>query len=106
MDLIWQYVSYYAGITGGRGIMILKPTQNNVVVRYLEQEEKTAGGLFLPNTVNGQRDRVEVIAVGPKVEFLSAGDTVIISPATKGVEIDNMLIIKDAHILARVASNE
>ena len=43
----------------------LKPLGNRVLVRRLEAEESTKGGIILPDTAKKKQEMVEVIAVGP-----------------------------------------
>ncbi len=43
----------------------LKPLADRVVVRPLEAEEKTAGGLYIPDTAKEKPQQGEVIAIGP-----------------------------------------
>lgn len=43
----------------------LKPLADRVVVRKLEAEEKTAGGIVLPDTAKEKPQQGEVLAVGP-----------------------------------------
>jgi chaperonin GroES len=45
--------------------MNLKPLADRVIVRALEAEEKTAGGLFIPDTAKEKPQQGEVVAVGP-----------------------------------------
>jgi len=45
--------------------MKLRPLGDHVVIRPLEAEEKTAGGIVLPDTAKQQQTQGEVIAVGP-----------------------------------------
>ena len=44
---------------------MLKPLGDRVVIRVLEQEEKTASGIFLPDTAKEKPSQGEVVAVGP-----------------------------------------
>ena len=44
--------------------MRLKPLGDRIVVKVLEREEKTKGGLFLPDTAKEKPTEGEVIAVG------------------------------------------
>ena len=44
--------------------MNLKPLRNQVVVKPLEAEEKTAGGIVLPDTAREKSTEGEVLAVG------------------------------------------
>jgi chaperonin GroES len=43
----------------------LKPLGDRVVVRKLDAEEKTAGGIVLPDTAKEKPQQGEVLAVGP-----------------------------------------
>jgi chaperonin GroES len=45
--------------------MNLKPLDNRVVVEPLEAEEKTTGGIFLPDTAKEKPQMGKVVAVGP-----------------------------------------
>ena len=45
--------------------MSFKPLNDRVLVKRLESEEKTAGGLFIPDTAKEKPSRGEVVAVGP-----------------------------------------
>lgn len=44
---------------------MLKPLGDRIVVKPLEREEKTEGGIYLPDTAKEAPQRGEVIAVGP-----------------------------------------
>ncbi len=43
----------------------LKPLADRVVVKKLDAEEKTAGGIVLPDTAKEKPQQAEVLAVGP-----------------------------------------
>jgi chaperonin GroES len=45
--------------------MQIKPLGDRVVVRRFEAEEKTAGGILLPDTAKDKPQRGKVLAVGP-----------------------------------------
>lgn len=45
--------------------MNLKPLNDRVLVKRLESEEKTAGGLYIPDTAKEKPSKGEVVAVGP-----------------------------------------
>jgi chaperonin GroES len=47
--------------------MKFRPLQDRVVVRRLEEEEKTAGGIIIPDTAKEKPMQGEVVAVGPGV---------------------------------------
>ncbi len=65
--------------------MTLKPLADRLVVKPMEAEETTAGGIVLPDTAKEKPQKGEVIAVGPgklldsgKVEPMNVkvGDTI------------------------------
>ena len=45
--------------------MRFRPLHDRVVVKRLDQEEKTAGGIIIPDTAKEKPSEGEVIAVGP-----------------------------------------
>lgn len=90
------------------------PLEDRVVVRVLEAEEKTAGGILLPDAARQKPQKGEVIAVGPGKQLdsgeraalgVSKGDIVIFGRyAGNDVEIDGveLKILRESDILARV----
>lgn len=54
-----------------RSTVALKPINDRVVVRRLEAEEKTAGGIIIPDTAKEKPQQGEVVAVGPGKEDYS-----------------------------------
>lgn len=92
----------------------IKPLGQNVLVRRLEAEEKTKGGIYLPDTAKEKPKEGEVLAVGEgeigkdgkRKEFqVKRGDRVIFS-SYAGTEIkmegDEFLIISEDDILGVV----
>ena len=53
--------------------MKIRPLHDRVVVRRLEEETKTAGGIVLPDTAAEKPQQGEVLAVGPG-KLLDNGD--------------------------------
>ena len=45
--------------------MKLKPLHDRVLVKRLEEEEKTKGGIIIPDTAKEKPIRGEIVAVGP-----------------------------------------
>lgn len=92
--------------------MKLKPLKDNIVVKVLEAEEKTGGGLFLPDTAKEKPQQAKVIAVGSgrrlkngQVVPLSVkkGDTVLFgkySGSEVRIEKEEYLILGERDILA------
>src|SRR5438309_7910884 len=48
-----------------RSAMKFRPLHDRVVVKRIEAEEKTAGGIIIPDTAQEKPQQGEVIAVGP-----------------------------------------
>ena len=91
---------------------MLKPLGDRVVIRVLEQEEKTASGIFLPDTAQEKPSQGEVVAVGPgklqddgkRVALdVKVGDKIIFSKYA-GTEVKfegtKYLIVSERDILA------
>lgn len=91
---------------------MLKPLGDRVVIRVLEKEEKTASGIFLPDTAKEKPSQGEVVAVGPgKVQDngsrvaldVKVGDKIIFSKYA-GTEVKyegtEYLIVSERDILA------
>ena len=91
----------------------IKPLGDRVVVRPQPAEEKTASGLFIPDTAKEKPQRGTVVAVGPgKVEngtkvdmTVSEGDIVLYGKYS-GTEIainnEDLLIMRESDILGIV----
>jgi chaperonin GroES len=92
----------------------IKPLGQNVLVRRLEAEERTKGGIYLPDTAKEKPKEGEVLAVGEgdigkdgkRKEFqVKRGDRVIFS-SYAGTEIkmegEEYLIISEDDILGVV----
>jgi chaperonin GroES len=45
--------------------MKFRPLQDRVLIRQLDENEKTAGGIIIPDTVKEKPTEGEVLAVGP-----------------------------------------
>jgi chaperonin GroES len=92
----------------------IKPLGDRVVVKPQPAEEKTASGLFIPDTAKEKPQKGTVIAVGPgrvengtKIDMtVKAGDTVLYGKYS-GTEIeldgDDVLIMRETDILGVVA---
>ncbi len=91
--------------------MKFRPLHDRVVVRRLDAEEKTAGGIIIPDTAKEKPQQGEVIAVGPgardesgKVQPLDVkvGDRVLFGKWS-GTEVridgEDLLIMKESDIM-------
>lgn len=83
---------------------MIKPLGERVLLEVPEvKEEKTQGGLFVPDTAKEKPLEADVIAVGAKVEDVKAGDKVVYAKFA-GTEVkyeDKKYLIMDvADVLA------
>jgi len=84
--------------------MKIKPLGERIVVKPLRQEEKTEGGIHLPETASKDKPQQgEVIAVGSDFKGVKKGDTVIFAQYG-GTEIkvdnDEYLVLTADDVLA------
>jgi chaperonin GroES len=92
-----------------------RPLHDRVVVRRLEGEEKTKGGIIIPDTAKEKPQEGEVVAVGPggrdengKLISLDvkAGDRVLFgkwSGTEVKIEGEELLIMKESDIMGVIA---
>ena len=91
--------------------MKFRPLHDRVVVKRVEEEQKTKGGLIIPDTAKEKPMQGEVLAVGPgarneKGELapmsVQAGDRVLFGKWS-GTEVkldgDELLIMKESDIM-------
>jgi len=90
--------------------MKIRPLHDRVVVRRMEEETKTAGGIVLPDSAAEKPSRGEVLAVGPgkaldsgevRAVGLKAGDKVIFGQyagSTVKVDGEELLILSETEI--------
>jgi len=92
----------------------LVPLEDRLVIRRLEAEEKTAGGIVLPDTAKEKPQRGEVLAVGPGKLLengkrapleVKVGDTVLFGKYS-GTDIkvsgEECLILRESDLLAKL----
>lgn len=82
--------------------MKFKPLKDRVFISYSDEEEKTAGGIYVPDTAKEKPQKGKVEAVGQEVKDLKVGDVVFFDRYSGSkVNIDNTeyLIIKEEDIL-------
>ena len=91
--------------------MKFRPLHDRVVVRRLKQEEKTAGGIIIPDTAQEKPQEGEVVAVGPGARDddgklhppeVKAGDRVLFGKWS-GTEIkldgNELLVMKESDLM-------
>lgn len=96
--------------------MNFRPLHDRVVVRRVESEEKTSGGIIIPDTAKEKPQEGEVVAVGNGarddsgkiVELdVKAGDRVLFGKWS-GTEVklngEDLLIMKESDIMGVIAA--
>ena len=91
--------------------MTFRPLHDRVVVRRIEADEKTSGGIIIPDTAQEKPMQGQIVAVGPggrdeagKLVALDvkAGDVVLFGKWS-GTEVkidgDDLLIMKESDIM-------
>jgi len=94
--------------------MKFRPLHDRVVVRRVESEEKTAGGIIIPDTAKEKPQEGEVVAVGPGARKdngelialdVKSGDRVLFGKWS-GTEVkidgEDLLIMKESDIMGVV----
>jgi chaperonin GroES len=91
--------------------MKFRPLQDRVLVRRIEQEDKTAGGIIIPDTAKEKPQEGEVIAVGSGVRGedgkihpldVKAGDRILFgkwSGSEVKIDGEDLIIMKESDIL-------
>ncbi|MCB0343491.1 MAG: co-chaperone GroES [Bdellovibrionales bacterium] len=94
--------------------MALRPLHDRIIVERLAEDEKTAGGIIIPDSAKEKPQRGRVVAVGKgkigedgtvRPLDLQAGDTVLFGKyAGTEIKIDNedRLIMREDDVLAVV----
>ena len=93
----------------------ITPLDDRIVIEPLEKEEKTQGGIFLPDAAKEKPQKGKVLAVGPGKMLdsgkrapvsVSVGDTVLFAKyggAEVRVEGKDLLIMRESDVLALVS---
>jgi chaperonin GroES len=94
--------------------MKFRPLHDRVVVRRVESEEKTAGGIIIPDTAKEKPQEGEIVAVGPGARDESgklvpldvkAGDRILFGKWS-GTEVkidgEDLLIMKESDVMGIV----
>lgn len=79
-----------------------QPLGDRIFVTYTEELEKTAGGIYVPDTAREKPQRGTVQAAGKDVQDLKVGDQVLFdkySGTKLRIEDEDCLILKEEDIL-------
>jgi chaperonin GroES len=96
--------------------MNVRPLQDRVLVKRVEQEEQVRGGIIIPDTAKEKPQQAEVIAVGPgKTDDdgdripvdVKAGDKILIgkySGSEIRIDEEDFVILREDEILAVIVN--
>lgn len=91
--------------------MALRPLHDRVLVRRIEEDEKTAGGIIIPDSAKEKPQQGEVVAVGSGARGddneiipldVKAGDKILFgkwSGSEVKIDGEDLLIMKESDIL-------
>jgi len=95
--------------------MKLKPLNDRVLVKRLEMEEKTAGGIYIPDSAKEKPMKGEIVAAGPgkiddngkRVKMTVKNGDMVLFAKYAGMEVniddDEILVMREEDILAVVS---
>src|SRR5919205_845900 len=95
--------------------MKVRPLGDRIVIRRFEAQDKSAGGILLPDTAKNKPQRGKVLAVGPgrllkdgtrRPLQVKEGDTILFTSWAgdefKGRQAENILLMREEDVLAVV----
>ncbi len=100
--------------TASAKVKALRPLDDRIVVKPSDPEEKTAGGIVLPDTAQEKPQRGEVVAVGPgktldsgkRADLLVKVGDVVLYGKYSGTEVEvageTLMIMRESDVLAVV----
>ena len=85
--------------------MKFKPLKDRVFVSYSEEGEKTAGGIYIPDSAKEKPQKGKVEAIGSEVKDVKVGNTILFdkySGSKVNMDGTDYLIVKEEDILGIV----
>ena len=91
--------------------MVFKPLHDRVAVRRLGEEDKTAGGIIIPDTAQEKPSEGKIVAVGPGARDkdgnlvpleLKVGDTILFgkwSGTEAKIDGEELLIMQESDVM-------
>ncbi len=88
--------------------MDLKTFGNKVIVKVQEAETQTQAGIFIPDTAREKPNEGTVVAIGPDVNEVKVGDTVIFPKYSTRIEREEgeYVVLKEEDIDAAITGKE
>jgi chaperonin GroES len=92
--------------------MKIQPLSNNILVKRLEAQDKSKGGILLPDSAKQRPTRGQVVAIGPgrtseggnviPINHIKVNDTILFTNYA-GHEVEELLILRQDDVLAIVS---
>ncbi len=94
--------------------MNIRPLQDRILIKRLDEEEQLSGGIIIPDTAKEKPQEAEVVAVGPgklnedgtrQAMDVSVGDKVLVgkySGSDIKVEGEDYVVLREDEVLAIV----
>lgn len=87
--------------------MNFKPLKDRVFVSYIEELERTAGGIYIPDAAKEKPQRGKIEAIGDDVKQVKIGEQILFDKLSGSkIRIDDheYLILKEQDILGTFSS--
>ena len=89
-------------IQKGEMLMKFRPLKDRVFVSYSEEGERTAGGIYIPDSAKEKPQKGKVEAIGSEVKDVKVGNTILFdkySGSKVNMDGTDYLIVKEEDIL-------
>jgi chaperonin GroES len=89
----------------------LRPLHNNILIQKIEEDTKTAGGLFIPDSAKQETQTGKIIAVGSGIRSaqgeliplsVKVGDTIFFGKYAGTKAGDKFIVLKEDDVLGIV----
>jgi chaperonin GroES len=85
-----------------KGTLVFKPLKDRVFVSYSEKSDKSAGGIYIPDSAKEKPQKGKVESIGLEVKSVKTGDLVLFDKYSGSkiiLDEKEYLIIKEEDIL-------
>jgi len=82
--------------------MGLKPLHDRVIVKRKEEEDKTAGGIYIPDSAKEKPQGGEIMAAGPECKTVKEGDSILFAKyagSEFSMDGEDLIIMREDDIL-------
>ncbi len=82
--------------------MALKPLHDRVIVKRKVEEDRTAGGIYIPDSAKEKPQGGEILAAGPECKTVKRGDSILFAKyagSEFSLDGDELVIMREDDIL-------